>query len=151
MNELKTDAKWENTSIAIASCCDEPSWARECIKKFSLVHLHGWLYSSVSFTLLLTCRVGNGFFLRDVFDPNLDEIYKASKSSHLRTIAKKTGVSLKDMIFFDNEYGNCKTVASIGVTVMYTPEGVTRQNFEEALQKFPASGQVLGPKSRGYW
>ena len=96
-------------------------------------------------------RIGDGFHLKDVFPTNIREIYKASKTTHLKAIAKKTGESLKDMIFFDNEYGNCKTVASIGVTVMYTPDGVTRENFEEALAKFPASGQVLGPKNRGYW
>ena len=44
------------------------------------------------------------------------EIYKGCKSGHLRTIAKKTGVPLEDMLFLDNEYGNCETVAGIGVT-----------------------------------
>ena len=34
------------------------------------------------------------------------------------------------MIFFDNQMNNCNTVSSIGVTVVYTPEGVTRKAFE---------------------
>ena len=33
MLELKTDEKWKDTVIGVASTCDEPSWARECIQK----------------------------------------------------------------------------------------------------------------------
>lgn len=58
------------------------------------------------------------FFLtrfQDLFAPNLTEIYKASKSTHLRAIAKKASCDVKDIIFFDNEYGNCQTVAKIGM------------------------------------
>jgi hypothetical protein len=36
LKDLKTNSKWSNTEIAIASCCDEPSWAAECIRKFGL-------------------------------------------------------------------------------------------------------------------
>jgi hypothetical protein len=52
--------------------------------------------------------------MQDVFSANLTEIYKASKSTHLRAIAKKAHCDVKDIIFFDNEYGNCQTVAKIG-------------------------------------
>ena len=38
MLELKTDEKWKDTVIGVASTCDEPTWARECIEK---VDLHG--------------------------------------------------------------------------------------------------------------
>ena len=69
----------------------------------------------------------------------------------MKTISSKTGVALKDMIFFDNEYGNCRTVAGIGVTVLYTPDGVTRKGFEEAMEKFPAPGEILGPKKKYGW
>ena len=79
------------------------------------------------------------------------EIYKGSKAGHLRTIAKKTGVPLEEMVFFDNEYGNCQTVAGVGCTVLYTPDGVTRQGFEEVLREYPAPGKIVGPKKRGYW
>ena len=33
MYELKTDQKFQNCEIAIASSCDEPHWANECLKK----------------------------------------------------------------------------------------------------------------------
>ena len=94
------------------------------------------------------------FFLtrfQDLFAPNLTEIYKASKSTHLRAIAKKASCDVKDIIFFDNEYGNCQTVAKIGATVVYTPEGVTKELFEEGLEKFPAPGQVLGPSKKSWY
>ena len=64
----------------MASSCDEPSWARECIK-------------------LIT--IGN-YKLQDIFEKDITEIYKSSKSVHLKAIAEKTGVDLKDMMFFDN-------------------------------------------------
>merc|ERR1719323_1487793 len=106
--------------MAVASSCDEPSWARECIRLIS---------------------IGGNYKLKDIFDPNLTEIYKGSKSGHLRTIAEKSGVALSEMIFFDNEWGNCQTVAKIGVTVVYTPKGVTKALFDETLSKYPAPGQ----------
>ena len=58
------------------------------------------------------------------------------------TIARKTKVPLEDMIFFDNEHGNCETVAGVGCTVLFTPDGVTRAGFEEALNKFPSPGKI---------
>ena len=77
---------------AIASTCDEPAWAHECLRKIrvderhereSALHLH--------------------------FDPDLVEIYKAySKETHFKAIAKKSGVALKDMIFFDNQVRDAK-------------------------------------------
>ena len=36
MNELKNDSKYSNVEIAIASCCDEPTWADECLTKFKI-------------------------------------------------------------------------------------------------------------------
>lgn len=125
--ELATLDRWKDTRVAIASRCDEPSWAAECIKKFS---------------------VGEGILLDQVFD-GPREIHKGCKTTHLKNIAKKTGVPLQDMIFFDDQYGNCRDVAELGVTVAYTPNGVTRQIFQEALGKFPSPGKILGPKHRG--
>jgi len=132
MNNFKTDVeRWKNSKIAVASSCDEPSWARECIKIMTLGP--------------------EGHKLKDVFDPNLVEIYKSAKSTHLKAISKKTGVELKDMIFFDNERGNCQTVAKAGVTVVYTPDGVTKELFEEGLNKFPAPGEIVGKGRGGYF
>mgnify|MGYP002632409660 CR=1 FL=1 len=60
------------------------------------------------------------------------EIYKAyGKDNHMREIAKKSGIDLKEMIFFDNQTNNTSCVAGMnGPTVVYTPQGVTRELFE---------------------
>ena len=125
--DIKTDTNWNETKIAVASSCDEPSWARECIRLIG---------------------IGDKFKLKDIFDPNLTEIYKGSKSGHLKEISKKSGCALEDMIFFDNEWGNCQTVARIGVTVVYTPKGVTRQLFQEAIERYPSPGDIIGKRKR---
>ena len=65
----------------MASSCDEPSWARECLTKFT---------------------VGDGIPLSDIVAPNLIEIYKASsKQVHLKAISKASGVPLSEMMFLD--------------------------------------------------
>ena len=109
--ELKTDPKWKDTIVAVASTCDAPEWARECLRKFP---------------------VGDGLTMSDVFSEDVTEIYEANgKDKHMREIAKKTRVSLDQMIFFDNQTNNTSCVAAMkGPTVVYTPEGVTRELFE---------------------
>ena len=63
MTELKNDQKYKDCQVAIASRCDEPSWADECLdlftindgsklgSVFSFKHIH-----KVSFFLLNSCR-----------------------------------------------------------------------------------------------
>jgi len=129
LHELKTDPKWADSIVAVASTCDEPKWAKECIRKFS---------------------VGDGLKIFDVFQEDCTEIYKAyGKDIHMREIAKKSGIDLSEMIFFDNQTNNTSCVAGMkGPTVVYTPEGVTRALFQEGLDQFPAPGKVIGPQSR---
>ena len=109
--ELHTDPKWKESIVAVASTCDEPDWARECLMKFS---------------------VGGDFKMSDVFREDVTEIYKAyGKDVHMKEIAKKTGASLEEMIFFDNQTNNTSCVAAMnGPTVVFTPEGVTRELFQ---------------------
>ena len=81
MHSPKTDSGWGETQVAVASSCDEPSWARECLTKF---------------------LVGEGIPLSDIVSPNLIEIYKASsKQVHLKAISKASGVPLSEMMFLD--------------------------------------------------
>ena len=80
LHELKTDPKWKDTVVGVASCTDEPSWAQECMRKFQLK---------------------DGLCVKDVWD--LEEIHKGNKQGHLRNIAKLTGVPLEQMLFLDNE------------------------------------------------
>jgi len=129
MLELKTDEKWKDTVIGVASTCDEPSWARECIQKFP---------------------IGKEYHLKDVLHSHL-HIYKANKSRQLKKISEETGIALNEMIFFDNQTNNCQDVSKVNVTVAYVPDGITRSAFEDALKQYPAPGQILGPKLRSGW
>ena len=40
--------------------------------------------------------------------------------------------------FFDNEYGNCREISS-GVTVAFSPDGVTGDVWAEAVAAFPSA------------
>ena len=121
--EIKTASKWQGTLCAVASCTDEPSWAQECMHKFV---------------------VGDGLSIKECIDR--EEIYKANKQRHLRTIAEATGIALEEMLFFDNEIGNCYDVSAIGVTVSYVPDGVTASAWEHALENFPSPGEILNER-----
>ena len=54
--------------------------------------------------------------------------------------------NLEDMLFFDNERGNCVDVSAIGVTVAYVPRGVTALAWEKALRDFPSNQIIQGNK-----
>ena len=91
MYELKNDSKWTKTIVAIASKCTELKWAHECLEKFQLEGSQN---------------------LKSVFHPDLMEIYWDNKQRHLKVIAEKSGIQLKDMIFFDNQMDNCRDVSA---------------------------------------
>ena len=119
--ELHSSPEWEGTVIGVASRTDEPFWAQECMRKF---------------------RLSDGkTSIKDVMA--VEEIRKANKRVHLRNIAETTGLDLSEMLFLDNEWGNCQDVSSIGVTVAYTPDGVTREAWDLALARFPAPGEIV--------
>ena len=40
------------------------------------------------------------------------------------------------MVFFDNEMRNITSVKKLGVKCVYTPDGMTRQAWHEALSMF---------------
>ena len=85
-------------------------------------------------------RVGD-MVLGDCFDAR--EITKESKSSHFRRLKERYLCDYEDMLFFDNEYGNCQDVSSIGVSVCYCPDGVTRGAWDLALESFPSPGEII--------
>jgi len=120
MTELVEDPKWEGVVVAVASCCDVPSWARELLSKFDL---------------------GSGRRLSDII--TVCEIHGGDKKGHFRQIASATGCDLGDMIFFDNEGYNCQNVASLGVTCVYCPEGVTETAWRRGLSAFPSPRQIV--------
>jgi magnesium-dependent phosphatase 1 len=111
--------------VAIASCTDEPHWARECMQKF-VVSPKG---------------VAEEVCIADCID--VEEITKGNKQGHLKRISEATGSELEEMIFFDNERGNCIDVAALGVTVAWVPEGVTANAWEDSLERYPSPGEIF--------
>ena len=121
--ELRTDARWDGAVTAVASCTDEPEWAQECMRKFEVG------------------PVGSGVCIKDVMQ--LEQIRKGNKRGHLTSLAEAAGIELEEMLFFDNERGNCLDVAELGVTVAFVPYGVTGEAWRRALEAFPAPGEIL--------
>lgn len=39
----------------------------------------------------------------------------------------------RQMLFFDNQRDNCRSVSSLGVTCCYCPRGLTKGMFEQGL------------------
>lgn len=108
-NLLKTDAVMSGaTTLGIASTCDEPSWARECLEKFCLRGADG---KDVS--------MGSVFLWH--------EIFHANKQEHFRRIRKAAKADFADMMFFDNQNNNISAVKKLGVHCVYTPRGQTHQ------------------------
>ena len=92
----------------------------------------------------------DAFALEDVFD--VVEISKDDKRYHFERIREATGLAFEDMVFFDNEYGNCRDISSMGVTVGYCPEGVTSDVYQAAMAAFPApAGAIVGADKYGVW
>lgn len=124
LRQLHCDERWDGVLVGISSRTDEPGWARSLLKCFQFTHS------------------GEDISLDDVFQ--FEEIAYDYKEQHFRRIAKKTGLPFEAMLFFDNEPGNCRDVAELGVTVGYCPGGVDLDIWNRALAAFPApAGEVV--------
>mmetsp|Transcript_30422 Transcript_30422/g.78894 ORF Transcript_30422/g.78894 Transcript_30422/m.78894 type:complete len:162 (+) Transcript_30422:2977-3462(+) len=124
--ELKTSERWKESVVAVASCTDKPEWAQECLRKFD---------------------IGGDLCMKDTM--HIEEIHKGNKQGHLQNIAAQTGIALEEMLFFDNERGNCVDVAQLGVTVAWVPEGVTAGAWASSLERFPEPGVIFDFRKGG--
>lgn len=113
------------TTLAIASTCDEPAWAAECLEKMMLRQPSG---ESV--------QMGSAF--------RNHEIYKGSKKEHLRAIKRATGADFDDMVFFDNQMNNIRAVQPLGVHCVYTPEGQTHAYFNQGVEAWKKKNGRVG-------
>ena len=118
LRQLRTTDDWSATKVAISSRTDEPAWAAELLDKFRV----------------------DDMVLGDCFDAR--EITKESKSSHFRRLKEKYSCDYEEMLFFDNEYGNCREISQLGVTVAFSPDGVTSDVWAEAIAAFPSESIV---------
>ena len=99
--------------VGVASRSDEPEWARECLSKFI---------------------VAEGVTMMDVVSPSRCEIYKGSKRGHFKALQVKTQVPFSKMCFFDDDPQNIADVGGLGVHCFLTPNGVTKDIFNEGLK-----------------
>eukprot|EP00536_Pseudo-nitzschia_multiseries_P018209 jgi/Psemu1/315604/fgenesh1_kg.2256_\ len=134
--ELHTQPCFEDIRIGISSRTDEPDWARELLEKFEITEN----------------EKGQPISLMNVINGPI-EIAKDSKTEHFRRIHIETCIEYEDMLFFDNEFGNCDKIASLGVSVVYCPNGVTRKLWDMGVyDDFPKSdGSVINGDQRGWW
>lgn len=101
--------------VAISSRTDEPSWAYQ---------LMSWLTAA------------DGTPLSKCFDEQLIEISYADKARHFESLNRKTGISYENMVFFDNEIYNIRSVGTLGVKCYHTPNGMTRADWDQCLEDF---------------
>ncbi|CAM9411816.1 unnamed protein product [Ascophyllum nodosum] len=69
------------------------------------------------------------------------QIYRGSKSEHAREIMAVTGVPYRDMIFFDDDQRNIKTVSGLGVCCIKVSKdsGLTFDAMRSGLKKYRQS------------
>ncbi|CAJ1340460.1 unnamed protein product [Effrenium voratum] len=121
LTEMASETKWQDTQVAVASCCDVPPWAFELLGKFEFGPSRAKLSQVISTA----------------------QIHKGSKQGHLREIRDTVGCDFDDMIFFDNEPYNCDQVARLSVTCVYCPEGVTTEAWTAGIEAFPVPGSTI--------
>ena len=125
LDEFVLSEEWaKTTQLAISSRTDVPEWAEELLEKFILP------------------RSGKSF--KDAISGPW-EISGDCKTNHFQRLAKTTGVGLQEMVFFDNEPENCRSIARLGVTVGYCPNGIKRGIWANTMAAFPKiDGSVVG-------
>ena len=111
--QQKDDSIKRNIRVAIASCTNEPSYARKCMD---------WLV------------VDDGSTLASCFD--CIEIRPGDKRKHFQSLQRITGVPYEEMCFFDDYDLNINNVRTLGVKCFHTPKGMTIDIWEEALGTF---------------
>ncbi len=104
--------------VAYASRTWEPEWAKSALREFSC--------GTGPVKNMWSIASGHGW--GDV-----------SKVSHFREISKQLAMSMRSMIFFDNEMRNIRDIEPLGATCAYCPEGLTWDIFEAALDQHRAT------------
>lgn len=93
--------------LALASRTERPDWAGELLKLWAL---------------------------EDRFCYH--KIYPESKVAHFESLRERTGISFREMVFFDDEERNISEVGGLGVHCHHVKRGVTLSLIESALKSF---------------
>lgn len=121
--ELHHMPQYAATRVGVASRCDVPSWAKALLKTYTV--------DDDATTMWDVAEGGH-----------LVEIYKGSKRRHFEALRDKTDLPFDSMLFFDDDPSNIYDVSRLGVTCILTPDGVTRDAFQEGLTKFAAAAST---------
>lgn len=125
LKELVTTDHFKGSKVAYISRCDVPKWANQCLSLF---------------------EAASGVSMKQA--AHHSEIYPGVKTKHFRKVHRDSGIAYRDMLFFDNEHGNIRDCSAIGITCIYTPDGMTRQKWEEGLQKHAKAVAARSPETR---
>jgi magnesium-dependent phosphatase 1 len=147
LGDLYSNPMFANTRVGISSRTDQPDWALELLDKFTFeattimaepMDDHRLVPNSQPTTAATLL-----FPLRTVFDSSLMTLQQNSKVVHFENFARDTGIAFEEMMFLDNESGNCHQIAALGVTVVYCPNGVTHEAWQSGLSNFPKTDRTF--------
>jgi len=128
LHELASCKEWECTVIAAASRTNRGGWARALLAEIEV--------DGRSLDSLIMHK----------------EIYTGDKKAHFSTIRAKTGIDYDQMLFFDDaadgKYGNCASVAGLGVLSAHCPDGLTNDVWRRALETYAALHAASEPKGK---
>ena len=150
---LYQDAGEETTDssrimLAISSRTEHPEWAVELLGKFDLSpeskndtnNNHTTLDKTV---FSLQHQHHNQHNNHAIAGPWIIDSTR-SKVLHFQQLSDETGIPYTEMVFFDNNPKNCKSVSRLGVTVGYCPHGLSLDIFHKTMSKFPLRWGVVG-------
>jgi magnesium-dependent phosphatase 1 len=112
INQLRQSCNVD-IQVAAASKTDARDYAETCM---------GWLTAH------------DGKTLTACFDHM--ETGNRDKKWHFQRFQKKTGIEYESMVFFDNDMSNIQSIKQLGVKCFYTPDGMTREAWDDALKLF---------------
>lgn len=115
LNMLATDPQWQDTAVAYVSRTDCTDWAEICLKLI---------------------QVADGISMYDL--AKYQEIYPGNKKGHFKKIHQQSGIDYSDMVFFDNERRNIIDCNTLGITCIYTPNGMTDDAWAKGLAEHAA-------------
>eukprot|EP00049_Salpingoeca_infusionum_P019580 m.362526 g.362526 ORF g.362526 m.362526 type:complete len:187 (-) comp20602_c0_seq1:229-789(-) len=113
LHDLHSHDDWKGVEVAFVSRTHYPEWAEECL---NLIHVND-----------------RGVTAYDVSTHR--QIYPGTKTTHFRKLQEATGLPFEHMLFFDNEYRNVRDVSTLGVTCVFTPEGMNAKYWQQGLDE----------------
>jgi len=114
LHDLKHNPEWKDTAVAWVSRTDEPAWAMELLALF---------------------KTTGGDSIGTV--AHSSQIYHGNKINHFNALKREyPNIEFSEMLFFDNEYDNIRSVSTLGVKCVFCPDGVTEMAWKDGLKLF---------------